>query len=71
MPKRMIMGELTLASIPVAVHLEAEKMAVWVQVEQGTGRDPAGLGRALTVAPGLEMHHGSAGAGLRGVLLGL
>lgn len=65
------MGELTFASIPVAVDLEAEKIAVWVQVEQGTGQDPAGLGRDLTVAPGLEMHHGSAGAGLCGVLWGL
>lgn len=68
MPKLMIMGELTFASISVAVHLEAEKIAVW---EQGTGQDPAGRGRDLTVAPGLEMHHSSAGAGLRGLLRGL
>lgn len=51
----MIMGELTLAGIPVAVHLEAEKIAGWVQVGQGTSPDPTGLSRALAVAPGLEM----------------
>lgn len=51
----MIMGELTLAGIPVAVCLEAEKIAGWVQVGQGTSPDPTGLSRALAVAPGLEM----------------
>lgn len=55
---------LTLASVPVAAHPEADETAVG-------GRWSRGQVRALTMAPGLEMHHSSVGAGLCWLWLGL
>lgn len=49
---------LTLASVPVAAHPEAEKTAVRLQVWS------RGQVRAHATAPGLERHRSSGGAGL-------